>query len=79
MTDREILELLLEEVRTIKTDVGTLKTDMTNVKSDVARLKRQLMESTAKLSGMDSLILEEVERVHDILDSHKADKTAHTA
>ncbi len=45
-----------------------LEKDMIDVKSDLRRLHRD-----------DALILDEVERVHDILDKHKEDKTAHTA
>ncbi len=50
-----------------------------NVESDVSKLKRQLKTSTAELKAMDEMILDEVERVHGILDKHKEDKTVHTA
>jgi len=65
MTDSEKLDLILAEMQDIKKDVNTLK--------------RQLMKSTAELKAMDELIFDEVERVHTILDKHKADKTVHTA
>jgi hypothetical protein len=45
-----------------------LEKDMIDVKSDLRRLHRD-----------DALILDEVERVHEILDKHKEDKTVHTA
>ena len=31
------------------------------------------------MQAIDEAILDEVERVHEILDKHKADKTVHTA
>ena len=37
------------------------------------------MVSTAELKAMDSMILDEVERVHEILDKHKADTRVHSA
>lgn len=63
MTDREILELLLEKV--------------SNIEGDVTKLKRQVTKSTAELKAMDELIFDEVERVHAILDRHKEDKSVH--
>ena len=65
MTIDEKLDLILEKV--------------SNVESDVSKLKRQLKTSTAELKAMDEMILDEVERVHGILDKHKEDKTVHTA
>ena len=41
---------------------------MVDVKADLRRLHRD-----------DALILDEVERVHNILDKHKDDKSVHTA
>lgn len=65
MTDSEKLDLLLEKV--------------TDLEKDLNSIKRQVMKSTAELKAMDEMILDEVERVHSILDKHKEDKTAHTA
>lgn len=65
MTDSEKLDLLLEKVDSIERDVNNIK--------------RQIMKSTAELKAMDEMILDEVERVHGILDKHRADKTVHTA
>ena len=48
--------------------VTGLEKDMIDVKADLRRLHRD-----------DTLILDEVERVHDILEDHKKDKSAHTA
>ena len=72
MTDREILELLLEKVSSIDERVS-------GIESDVSKLKRQLTKSTAELKAMDEMILDEVERVHTILDKHKENKSIHTA
>jgi len=65
MTDSEKLDLLLEKT--------------VSVENEVSKLKRQLLKSTAELKAMDEVILDEVERVHNILDKHKADKAVHTA
>lgn len=65
MTDSEKLDLILSEIQDMKKDVNALK--------------RQVIKSTAELKAMDEMILDEVERVHIILDKHKSDKTVHTA
>ena len=53
MTDNEKLDLILEKI-------GNLETEM-------KELKRQQMRNTAELKAMDSMILDEVERVHEIM------------
>lgn len=68
MTDSEKLDLLLEKVTGLDQKVTGLEKDMIDVKSDLRRLHRDA-----------DFILDEVERVHEILDKHKADKTVHTA
>jgi len=65
MTDSNKLDLILSE--------------MQDIKKDISSLKRQIMKSTAELKAMDEIILDEVERVHGILDKHKENKTVHTA
>ena len=65
MTDSEKLDLLLEKT--------------VSVENEVSELKRQLLKSTAELKAMDEVILDEVERVHNILDKYKPDKAVHTA
>ena len=72
MTDSEKLDLILSEMLVMKTEIQ-------DVKKDVHALKRQIMKSTAELKAMDEMILDEVERVHGILDKHKEDKSVHTA
>ncbi len=59
----------------IRTDLSNVKTDMVNVKADIVDVKADLR----RLHRDDILILDEVERVHAILDKHRSDKTAHTA
>lgn len=65
MTDSQKLDLLLEKV--------------SGIEQDIYNLRMQQMKSTAELKAMDGLILDEVERVHAILDQHKTDKSIHTA
>ena len=68
MTDNELLLAIYNDVQSIKDDLET-------VKRDVKHLKKEAI----KMQAMDEAILDEVERVHGILDKHKADKTVHTA
>lgn len=56
------------EIQTLNQKVTGLEKDMVDVKADLRRLHRDA-----------DFILDEVERVHDILDSHKKDRTVHTA
>lgn len=93
MTENEKLDLILlkfdkldgdvqglkSELQEVKSDVQGLKGEMKTVQKDLAALKRQVAKSTAELKDMDDLILNEVERVHKILDNHKSDKTVHLA
>lgn len=57
-----------EKVTRLDDKVANLEKDVTDIKSDIRHLHR-----------IDTLILDEVERVHSILDKHKADKSVHTA
>ena len=72
MTDSEKLDLILEQVVILDEKVTGLEKDLNTV-------KRQVMKSTAELKAMDELILDEVERVHNILNKHTQDQTVHTA
>jgi septal ring factor EnvC (AmiA/AmiB activator) len=72
MTDSEKLDLILEKV-------SILDEKVTGLEKDINSVKRQIMKSTAELKAMDEIILDEVERVHGILDKHKKDKSVHTA
>lgn len=53
MTDSQKLDLILEKV-------GDLEAEVKN-------LKRQQSKSTAELKAMDDMILNEVERIHEIM------------
>ena len=66
----EKLDLLIAKVITIDDKVGTLE-------HNVSGLKEQMITSTKDLKTMDKMILDEIERVHDILNKHKRDKSAH--
>lgn len=84
MTDRELLEQMLqklisleEKITNVEEKTTSLDQKITDTQSEVKALKRQLMRSTAELKGMDSLIFDELERVHEILDTHMNDKTIH--
>ncbi len=72
MTDSELLQtisdLLDQKLQPIKDELGI-------VQRDVKHLKKEAI----KMQAIDEAILDEVERVHEILDKHKADKTVHTA
>lgn len=68
MIDSEKLDLILSKLEKLD-----------SLEKDVHSLKRQVMKSTAELKAMDEMIFDEVERVHEILDKHKSDKTVHTA
>lgn len=72
MTDRELLEQILIGQKETNQRIDELSTD-------ISRLKRQVMKSTAELKGMDEMILDEVERVHNILYKHTQDTSKHTA
>lgn len=89
MTDREILELLLEKTTTIEGDVTGLKSQVGEMKSEINELKHETDEMKGQmteinsqiiqLKRMDASILNEVERVHEILNKHREDRTVHTA
>lgn len=53
MTESEKLDLILEKI--------------TLLDNEIKDLKIQQLKSTAELKAMDSLILDEVERVHEIM------------
>lgn len=68
MTDSEKLDLLLKKVVGIEGDISGMKEDITELKADVTELK----EEVKRLDQNDTLILNEVERVHHILNKHTA-------
>lgn len=60
MTTDEKLDLILGEISSLKDDIG-------NLRDEVKDLRKQQMKNTAELKAMDSMILDEVERVHEIM------------
>ncbi len=68
MTDHELLLAIYNDMQSMKDDLET-------VNRDVKHLKKEAI----KMQAMDEAILDEVERVHSILDKHKEDTTVHTA
>ena len=57
-----------EEISGMKEEISELKDDMSDVKVE-----------TKRLHHFDLLILDEVERVHEILNMHRADRSVHYA
>lgn len=82
MTDGEKLDLLLEKVVGLDQKVTGLDQKVTGLDQKVTNLENDMVDVKADLRRLHrdaDFILNEVERVHDILDKHKNDKTAHTA
>ena len=90
MTDSDKLDLLLTEMQDMKSDMQSMKSDIQSMKSDIQNVNDRIdnLESQVKqtehalkneIRKECSLVLDEVERVHTILDKHKADTTKHTA
>lgn len=82
MTDSEKIDLILsklDKMDSIESEIQGMKLEMQDMKKDLNAVKRQVIKSTAELKAMDEMVLDEVERVHLILDKHKKDKSVHTA
>ena len=93
MTDSQKLDLLLEKmisfdgrmcslegkVDSLEGKVNSLEGRMDSLEGELVKFKNQVTKSIDELKEMDIMILDEVERVHRILDKHKADPTAHIA
>lgn len=69
MTDSEKLDLLLLNMKSMNERMDNLELQ---IKQSERILKNEIRNS-------ENLILDEVERVHKILDSHKNDDTKHIA
>lgn len=69
MTDSEKLDLLIVQMQAMNGRMGGMELQ---IRSTERNLKNQIMKS-------ESLILDEVERVHVILDDHIHDTKKHTA
>ena len=82
MTDSEKLDLLLNKMVSVDNKVDALdgKADalehrITSLEKDVSEMKSDLRQ----LHSDDMLILDEVERVHEILERHINNRAVHTA
>ncbi|HKM22582.1 MAG TPA: hypothetical protein VJZ01_11150 [Lachnospiraceae bacterium] len=65
------------KVDSLDNKVDSLDNKVDFLESEVKQLKRQNIKSTAELKAMDSLIFDEVERVHEILEKHVNDTSVH--
>lgn len=83
MSDSEKMDLILLDMREMKADIQGLKTDMRGMNIRMDGLESQIKETERNLRNEIrkecALVLDEVERVHIILERHKADKSVHTA
>ena len=77
----EIL-VLKKDMSEVKEEIRVLKEDMSKVKGEISVLKEDIAKMYIKFDGLrryDFLILDEVERVHAILNRHMNNKSAHLA
>lgn len=87
MTERQMLEAIFSgqqemrsDIKQLQSDVKELKNDMVGVKSEIAGMKSKITGLESEIIGlkeMDRMILDEVERVHDILDKHRQNTELH--
>lgn len=80
---KEDISTLKQETRALREDVSTLKQETIELSQRIDNLELQTkqMEHVLRdeIRKSEYLILDEVERVHAILDKHKSDITKHTA
>lgn len=78
-----IVSLLKTELQPINERLDSIETQIQPINERLDSLELQIKQTEHVLKNeirkSEYLILDEVERVHDILDRHKADKTVHTA
>lgn len=67
MTDTQKLDLILDKVTILDDKVNTLDNKVIDLDDRIRNLEHQQMNYVAELKSMDSLILDEVERVHEIM------------
>lgn len=58
---------LQEQTNHLQEDVNGLKEDVNGLQEEVKEIKLQQMKDTKELKAMDVMILDEVERVHEIM------------
>lgn len=76
MTDGEKLDLILSEIQGMKVDMQSMNSRIDNVESQIKQTEHVLKNEIRKECG---LVLDDVERVHTILEKHTLDKSMHTA
>lgn len=76
MSDSEKMDLILLDMREMKADMRGMNIRMDGLESQIKETERNLRNEIRKECA---LVLDEVERVHIILERHKADKSVHTA
>lgn len=80
---KEDISTLKQETRALREDVSTLKQETIELSQRIDNLELQTKQTEHVLRDeirrSEYLILDEVERVHAILDKHKSDTTKHTA
>ncbi len=73
------VQTLKGNVHTLQGDVQSLKDEQINMKIDLeSQIKQTECALKIKIQKECGLVLDEVERVHHILDKHKADAAMHT-
>ena len=64
----------------MKSDLQSLRDEQASMKSDLQmQIKRTERSLKAEIIDSENLILDEVSRVHHLLNNHIADKSVHTA
>lgn len=87
ITDMKEMKIDMQEMKTdmqeMKTDMEGMKTDMRSMNDRMDNLEQQVKQTERNLRNEIrkecALVLDEVERVHSILDKHKSDTSKHTA
>lgn len=83
MTDSEKLDLLIVQMQAMNGRMGGLETQMDGLEKRMDGMELQIRSTERNLKNQimksESLILDEVERVHVILDDHIHDTKKHTA
>lgn len=90
MTDGEKMDLILSEIQGMKTDMQGMKTEIQGMKAEIRNINVRIDELELQIKQTErvlrneirkecALVLDEVERVHEILDRHINDKSVHTA
>lgn len=80
MTDAELLQAISSKIDTklepIKTEISGMNMEINDLKIQVEQTERVLKNEIRK---SEYFILDEVEKVHNLLDKHQNNKTKHIA